>query len=75
MPQPVHRDFKELLSVSNDEKVRFLVVGGYAVSLHTQPGATEDTDVEAIRKAQFRQLRTRQSHRRAVKGRPSPEAS
>ena len=45
MPEPVHRDFKELLSILNDEKVRDLVVGGYAVSLHAQPRATKDLDI------------------------------
>jgi hypothetical protein len=41
----MHRDFIELLSVLNDEKVKYLVVGGYAVSLHAQPRATKDLDV------------------------------
>jgi hypothetical protein len=48
MPQPVHRDFKELLSILNDEKVskvRYLVVAGYAVSLHAQPRATKDLGI------------------------------
>lgn len=35
------RDFKELLSVFNSHGVRYLLVGGYAVSLHAQPRATE----------------------------------
>ena len=30
----MHQDFKELLSILNNEKVKYLVVGGYAVSLH-----------------------------------------
>ena len=38
----MHSDFKELLSILNDEEVRYLVVGGYAVSLHAQPRATKD---------------------------------
>ena len=41
----MHCDFKELLSVLNDEKVKYLVVGGYAVSLHAQPRATKDLDI------------------------------
>jgi hypothetical protein len=45
IPQPAHRDFKELLSILNDQKVRYLVVGGYAVSLHAQPRATKDLDI------------------------------
>jgi len=34
-------DFKELLSIFNDQKVKYLIVGGYAVSLHAQPRATK----------------------------------
>ena len=45
IPPPVYRDFKELLSILNDEKVKYLVVGGYAVSLHAQPRATKDLDI------------------------------
>jgi len=33
----MHRDFKELLSILNAEDVRYLIVGGYAVSLLTYP--------------------------------------
>jgi hypothetical protein len=39
------RDFKELLSAFNAQRVKYLVVGGYAVSLHAQPRATKDLDV------------------------------
>jgi hypothetical protein len=38
-------DFKELLSIFNDQKVKYLIVGGYAVSLHAQPRATKDIDL------------------------------
>jgi len=38
-------DFKELLSVLNANKVKYLVVGGYAVSFHAQPRATKDLDI------------------------------
>jgi hypothetical protein len=41
----VFNDFKELLSIFNDQKVKYLVVGGYAVSLHAQPRATKDIDL------------------------------
>ncbi len=37
-------EFKELLSIFNARKVRYLVVGGYAVSLHAQPRSTQDVD-------------------------------
>jgi hypothetical protein len=29
--------FKELLSVFNSRKIRYLVIGGYAVIVHSQP--------------------------------------
>ena len=38
-------DFKELLSVFNSRKIRYLLIGGYAVSLHAQPRATKDLDL------------------------------
>ncbi|MGH8305532.1 MAG: nucleotidyl transferase AbiEii/AbiGii toxin family protein, partial [Steroidobacteraceae bacterium] len=39
------QDFKELLCAFNARQVRYLIVGGYAVSLHAQPRATKDLDV------------------------------
>ena len=41
----MYQDFKELLSLFNGHKVKYLVVGGYAVSLHAQPRATKDLDI------------------------------
>src|SRR6202789_1242424 len=41
----MHRDFKELLSAFNEGHVKYLVVGGYAVSMHAQPRATKDLDI------------------------------
>ena len=38
-------DFKELLALLNRHRVKYLVVGGYAVSLHAQPRATKDLDI------------------------------
>jgi hypothetical protein len=38
-------DFKELIALLNKHKVRYLVVGGYAVARHAQPRATKDLDV------------------------------
>ena len=38
-------DFKELLSAFNARQVRYLIVGGYAVSFHGQPRATKDLDI------------------------------
>ncbi len=41
----MYPDFKELLSILNAERVKYLVVGGYAVSLYAQPRATKDLDI------------------------------
>ena len=38
-------DQKELLSAFNAHKVKYLLVGGYAVSLHAEPRATKDMDI------------------------------
>ncbi len=38
-------DFKELLSAFNAHGVKYLIVGGYAVSFHAQPRATKDLDL------------------------------
>ena len=41
----MHRDFKELLSAFNEGHVKYLVVGGYAVSMHAEPRAAKDLDI------------------------------
>lgn len=38
-------DFKELLSDLNSQKAKYLVIGGYAVGVHSQPRATKDLDI------------------------------
>ncbi len=38
-------DFKELLFVFNVHNVKYLIVGGYAVSFHAQPRATKYLDL------------------------------
>ncbi|MGH9378531.1 MAG: DUF6036 family nucleotidyltransferase [Terriglobia bacterium] len=38
-------DFKELLSIFNALSVKYMIVGGYAVSFHAQPRATKDIDL------------------------------
>lgn len=38
-------DFAEFFKSLNSHKVRFVVVGGYAVIFHTKPRATEDLDI------------------------------
>ena len=39
------QDYKDLLSAFNAHRVKYLIVGGYAVSFHAQPRATNDIDV------------------------------
>jgi len=39
------QDFKDLLSSFNAHHVKYLVVGGYAVSFHAQPRTTKDIDL------------------------------
>jgi hypothetical protein len=41
----MYLDFEELLAILNARKVRYLVIGGYAVSFHSQPRATKDLDL------------------------------
>ena len=41
----MYPDFKELLSVLNAHRVKYLVVGAYALSVHAQPRATKDVDI------------------------------
>jgi hypothetical protein len=41
----MYDDFKELLSALNAHRVRYLIVGGYAVSFHAEPRATKDLDI------------------------------
>jgi len=41
----MYPDFKELLSAFNENQVKYLVVGAYAVAIHAQPRATKDLDI------------------------------
>ncbi len=41
----MYPDFKELLSILNEHRVKYLVVGAYAVGVHAQPRATKDLDI------------------------------
>jgi predicted nucleotidyltransferase len=41
----LNQDFKEFLLSLNDNQVRYLVVGGYAVALHGHPRYTKDIDI------------------------------
>jgi predicted nucleotidyltransferase len=39
------QDFKELLSILERHEVRYLVIGGYAVMLYSEPRWTKDLDI------------------------------
>ena len=39
------QDFKEFLQLLNDNKVEYLLIGGYAVGYHGYPRATVDMDI------------------------------
>jgi hypothetical protein len=41
----MYQDFKDLLSVFRGRNVKYLIVGGYAVSFHGQPRGTKDIDL------------------------------
>lgn len=41
----LNQDFKEFIQLLNDNRVRYLVVGGYAVALHGYPRYTKDIDI------------------------------
>jgi hypothetical protein len=41
----VNQDFRDLLRALSDADTRFLVVGAYAVSFHSEPRATADLDI------------------------------
>ncbi|MFZ5909468.1 MAG: hypothetical protein ACOYYU_05585 [Chloroflexota bacterium] len=41
----LNQDFKEFIQSLNDNSVRYLVVGGYAVAQHGHPRYTKDIDI------------------------------
>ena len=41
----IDKDFKEFIQLLNKNKVKYLVVGGYAVALHGHPRYTKDLDI------------------------------
>ena len=41
----LNRDFREFIQSLNDNQVRYLVVGGYAVAFHGHPRYTKDIDI------------------------------
>ncbi|MBD3421818.1 MAG: hypothetical protein GF398_17020 [Chitinivibrionales bacterium] len=40
----IQQDFKELLKLLEDNSVKYLIVGGYAVAFHGFPRLTKDID-------------------------------
>jgi hypothetical protein len=57
----LNQDYREILRILLENKVRFLVVGGYAVGAHGYPRATGDIDIwveasEENSKAVYRSL-------------------
>ncbi len=41
----LNRDFREFIQLLNDNNVRYLVIGGYAVAFHGHPRYTKDIDI------------------------------
>ena len=41
----MNSDFEELLKIFSDKAVKYLVVGGHAVMLYTEPRYTKDLDI------------------------------
>lgn len=41
----LNEDFKDLLKLLNSNRVRYLLIGGYAVALHGHPRFTNDLDI------------------------------
>ena len=41
----VNQDFKDLFRILNEETVKYLVVGAYAVTFHSEPRYTKDLDI------------------------------
>lgn len=41
----LNRDFREFIELLNSNKVKYLIVGGYAIAFHGHPRYTKDLDV------------------------------
>lgn len=48
----LNQDFKEFIQSLNANKVRYLIVGGYAVAFHGYPRYTKDIDIWIAREKQ-----------------------
>ena len=47
----ISSDYKDLLNTFNAAGVRYLIVGGYAVMIHSEPRYTKDLDIWIDRSA------------------------
>jgi hypothetical protein len=45
----ISSDYRDLLSIFNAAGARYLIVGGYAVMIHTEPRFTKDLDLRVDR--------------------------
>jgi hypothetical protein len=50
-------DYRDLLSILNAHRVKYLDIGAYAVAFHAQPRATKDLDIMV--KADLRKIPAR----------------
>ncbi len=41
----LNRDFREFIALLNSNKVKYLVIGGYAIAFHGHPRYTKDLDI------------------------------
>jgi hypothetical protein len=41
----LNQDFKEFIQLLNENQVKYLVIGGYAVAVHGHPRYTKDIDI------------------------------
>jgi hypothetical protein len=41
----LNKDFREFIELLNSNKVRYLLIGGYAIAVHGHPRYTKDLDI------------------------------
>lgn len=41
----LNQDFREFIQLLNENQVKYLVIGGYAVAIHGHPRYTKDIDI------------------------------
>jgi hypothetical protein len=49
----LNEDYRDMLQALADEKVKFLLVGGYALAAHGYPRATMDIDIWVMQSPEF----------------------